>query len=372
VNGSYRYSDYSTGKTTDSFGLGVEYAPVKLVKLRGSYQHAVRAANIVELFAVQGAGLFNMNNDPCGQGGTATLAQCQRSGITAATYQSPLINSPAGQFTGNFGGNTALDPETAKTYTFGVVLQPLRNLSATLDFFDIKVDKVIGNIPPTLAVSQCVFNGQFCNLLHRGPRGTLWGTGLAQGYVDATNQNLGSLSTRGVDVALNYNQNLSAYGGLAVALLGTYVKELKTEAIPGLGEYDCVGLYGQTCGTPIPKWRHKVRATWSTPWIFDLAATWRHMDAVKVDTSSSDPLLAGHVDPVSARLGKRDYFDISGSVSLTKQVTLRAGVNNVFDKDPPISDATGVVGPPFGNGNTYPQVYDSLGRKIFASVTVQF
>jgi outer membrane receptor protein involved in Fe transport len=57
---------------------------------------------------------------------------------------------------------------------------------------------------------------------------------------------------------------------------------------------------------------------------------------------------------------------------VTKQVTLRAGVNNLFDKDPPISDSTGVVGPPFGNGNTYPQVYDALGRKFFASVTVQF
>jgi iron complex outermembrane receptor protein len=332
----------------------------------------VRAANIVELFAVQGAGLFNMNNDPCGAGGTATLAQCQRSGITAATFQSALINSPAGQFTGNFGGNPGLDPETAKTYTFGIVLQPLRNLSATVDFFDIKVDKVIGNIPPPLALSQCVFANQFCNLIHRGPRGTLWGTGLAQGYIDATNQNLGSLSTRGLDVAVNYNQNLSAYGGLGVSFLGTYVKELKTEAIPGLGEYDCVGLFGQTCGTPIPKWRHKMRLVWTTPWIFDLAATWRHMDKVKVDTSSSNPLLAGHVDPISAELGKRDYFDISGSVNLTKKITLRAGVNNVFDKDPPIGDATGVIGPPFGNGNTYPQVYDSLGRKIFASITVQF
>jgi outer membrane receptor protein involved in Fe transport len=345
---------------------------VKLVKLRGSYQQAVRAANIVELFAAQGAGLFNMNNDPCGPGGTATLAQCQRSGITAATFQSPLLNSPAGQFTGNFGGNPTLDPETAKTYTFGIVLQPLRNLSATFDFFDIKVDKVIGTIPSALAVSQCVFNNQFCGLIHRGPRGTLWGQGLAQGYVEATNQNLGSLSTRGMDVALNYNQNLAAYGGLGLSFLGTYVKELKTEPIPGLGEYDCAGYYGVTCGTPIPKWRHKLRATWTTPWIFDLALTWRHMDKVKIDASSSNPLLNGAFAPITAELGKRDYFDISGSVNLTKKITLRAGVNNVFDKDPPISDSTGVVGAPFGNGNTYPQVYDALGRKIFASITVQF
>ena len=47
-------------------------------------------------------------------------------------------------------------------------------------------------------------------------------------------------------------------------------------------------------------------------------------------------------------------------------------MNNLFDKDPPIGNFSGVIGPPFGNGNTYPQVYDSLGRKFFASMTVQF
>jgi outer membrane receptor protein involved in Fe transport len=375
VNGSYRYSDYSTNKTTDSYGLGIEYAPVKTAKLRGSYQQAVRAPNIVELFTTQGAGLFNMDTDPCGTGPgqpapTASAADCARSGVTAAQYGSPLLISPAGQYTGNFGGNPDLDAETAKTYTFGIVLQPLRNLSATIDYFNIKVDKVVAaGIPGALIVQQCIASGQFCNLIHRNAvRGTLWGQGLAQGYVEQTNQNLGSLSTTGVDVSLNYNHNLASYGGLGLSFLGSWVKELITEPVPGAGEYDCAGYHGTTCGTPVPKWRHKLRAVWTTPWIFDLALTWRHLNKVKIDSSSSNELLAASFQPVVAEMGARDYFDISGSVSLTKKITLRAGVNNIFDKDPPI----GVTGAPFGNGNTYPQVYDALGRKLFASVTVQF
>jgi len=111
---------------------------------------------------------------------------------------------------------------------------------------------------------------------------------------------------------------------------------------------------------------------WTSPWLFDLALTWRHLDSVKIDASSTDELLTGSFAPITAELGKRDYFDVSGSVNVTKQITLRAGVNNLFDKDPPISNSTGVVGAPFGNGNTYPQVYDALGRKIFASITVSF
>jgi outer membrane receptor protein involved in Fe transport len=375
INGSYRYSDYSTDKSTDSYGIGIEYAPVKTVKLRGSYQQAVRAPNIVELFTAQGAGLFNMDTDPCGVGPaqptpTASAAQCARSGLPANLYGTSLLISPAGQYTGNFGGNPVLDPETAKTYTFGIVLQPLRNLSATIDYFNIKVDKVIqAGIPGALIVQQCIFSNQFCDLIHRNAqRGTLWGQGLAQGFVEQTFLNGGSLKTSGVDVSLNYNYNLAQYGGLGLSFLGSYVRELINEPVPGLGEYDCAGYHGTTCGTPVPKWRHKLRAVWTTPWIFDLALTWRHLDSVKIDAASSDALLSGTVLPVTAEMGKRDYFDISGSVNLTKKITLRAGVNNLFDKDPPI----GVTGAPFGNGNTYPQVYDSLGRKLFASLTVQF
>jgi outer membrane receptor protein involved in Fe transport len=53
---------------------------------------------------------------------------------------------------------------------------------------------------------------------------------------------------------------------------------------------------------------------------------------------------------------------------------MHAGVNNVFDKDPPIVDSNsfGISAPAFGNGNTYPQVYDSLGRTIFIGITADF
>ncbi len=60
----YRYSNYSTDQHTNSYGIGAEWAPVKEGKLRGSYQQAVRAANIIELFTPQGLNLFN-GDDPC-------------------------------------------------------------------------------------------------------------------------------------------------------------------------------------------------------------------------------------------------------------------------------------------------------------------
>jgi len=93
---------------------------------------------------------------------------------------------------------------------------------------------------------------------------------------------------------------------------------------------------------------------------------------VDVDLSSSNPLLSGSFNPVEAELGQRDYLDLAAMWAITKQFTLWAGVNNVFDKDPPIISST-IAGPSiFGNGNTFPQHYDALGRRIFISLTAKF
>ena len=63
---AYRYSDYGDGVQTDTYKFGLEWAPIADVRLRGSYQRAVRAANIVELFTAQGFNLFDAPGDPCG------------------------------------------------------------------------------------------------------------------------------------------------------------------------------------------------------------------------------------------------------------------------------------------------------------------
>ncbi|MGE5617248.1 MAG: TonB-dependent receptor domain-containing protein, partial [Bacillota bacterium] len=122
VNASYRYSDYSTGFTTDTYGIGADFAPVQMVKFRGSYQQATRAPNVIELFTPQAIGLFNFAADPCG-GPTpsATAAQCARTGLPANLYGSGLLTNVAGQANALFGGNPGLQPEKSKSYTAGIV-----------------------------------------------------------------------------------------------------------------------------------------------------------------------------------------------------------------------------------------------------------
>ena len=370
ANASYRYSDYSTGVTTDTYGLGGEWGPVRTFKVRGSYQKAVRAPNVIDLFTAQGLNLFEMAHDPCGPSRTATLAQCQRTGITAANYGTEIIENSAGQYNYLQGGNTALQPEKSKSYTFGLVFTPANNLSATVDYFDIKIDDVINNLPPALALSQCLDNGTLCDLIHRDTRGTLWLPN--GGFVTATNLNLSKWKTSGVDLAVNYNYPMGRWGRLAVNFTGTWTKEFRQEPVPGLGEFDCAGLYGTTCGSPQPDWKHRLRGIWSTPWRgLDLAATWRHVNKVRFEGLESNPALhQDDVAPALAELASRDYIDLAAQWAFSKRLTFRAGVNNVLDKDPPIAD-NNVAGPRiFGNGNTFPQTYDSLGRRWFVGMTI--
>jgi iron complex outermembrane recepter protein len=88
-----------------------------------------------------------------------------------------------------------------------------------------------------------------------------------------------------------------------------------------------------------------------------------------LDRTSSNPLLRGNVNPVDRELARQNYLDLSAAYTINKMFTVRGGVNNITDRDPPLSAQ---VGAGFGNGNTYPQVYDALGRRIFVNFTAKF
>jgi iron complex outermembrane receptor protein len=366
---AYRNSKYDK-VTVDTYGLGLEYSPVKMAKLRGSYQQAVRAANLVELFQAQGNNLFDMDEDPCaGATPTASLAQCQRTGVTAAQYGT-IQDSPAGQYNFLAGGNPNLSPEKGKSTTFGVVLQPMRDLTASIDYFQIKVDNTIGIVDPTTTLSRCLATGdqRFCSQITRDRLGTLWL--FDAGRIIGTNVNIGSTQTSGWDFALGYNYRIAELGAIDFSFRGTLLKELITEEIKGEGSYDCVGYYGPNkCGSPNPEWRHKARMTWTTPWDVELSATWRYFGKVELQNTSSQPLLAGGSNPVDRVLKAQNYIDFGASYTFAKGMSVSLGINNLLDKDPPVTSQLAVGQ---GNGNTYPGVYDALGRKIFVNLSAKF
>lgn len=84
VDVGYRFSIYSTDAETDTYKIGLEWAPTEDIRFRGGYNRAVRAPNIVELFTPQAVGLSG-TTDPCaGDQPEATLEQCALTGVTPA------------------------------------------------------------------------------------------------------------------------------------------------------------------------------------------------------------------------------------------------------------------------------------------------
>jgi outer membrane receptor protein involved in Fe transport len=151
--------------------------------------------------------------------------------------------------------------------------------------------------------------------------------------------------------------------------VGTWSQSRTTQPQPDVAPYDCAGLYGPTCDQPMPRWRHVVRATWSTPWRVDLTGAWRYVGPANLDLLSSDPFLAGDFTGTNGRLGARSYFDLSLTWRLHSRLTLRAGARNVLDTDPPV---IGIFNGGVNNGNTYVGLYDTLGRFIFVGLSARY
>jgi iron complex outermembrane recepter protein len=405
VDAGARLSDYSvTGRTT-TYKFEVQYAPTPDVRFRSSYDRAVRAPNLVELFNPKSYGQYpNSLTDPCAPtnngatGATASLAACLRTAGSdpnfAAQYGNGLgasaggtntiiqcISQQCGQVV---GGNPNLKPEIAETFSFGLSLTPtaLPNFSGSIDYYHIKLAGAVGTIPPGVILQQCLATGNptYCDLIVRTPNGSLTGATVAGGGYFLQNAiNTGSIFTSGVDVQMNYRYSLpDGWGRLQANLTGAYVQHNESTIYSGASTFDCAGLFGNTCGGTIgtvnPRWRHNLRVTWDTPWNLLFSAQWRFIGGSSFDNNSSQKLLQNQeepaYDPLNAQIPNVSYLDLTATWKFLPGMELRAGVNNVFDKDPPFVPSDDISSAS-GNVNSYP-TYDLLGRELFIGFTAKF
>jgi outer membrane receptor protein involved in Fe transport len=164
-------------------------------------------------------------------------------------------------------------------------------------------------------------------------------------------------------------------GKLATQLTGTAVNAFVTQPLPTGGSFDCAGLYGSTCGSPTPKWRHVFLATWATPWAgLDLTAKWRYIGPENQDSTSSNALLSKPYFPAGAHYQAWNYIDVAASMPVATGVTVRVGVNNIADRLPPLAYNGNYSNCPSStcNDNTWVGTYDTMGRYMYAHVSVQF
>jgi iron complex outermembrane recepter protein len=380
---AFRHSAYSTSAgAVNTFKLDVQYAPLADVLVRGSFDRAIRAPNIIDLLipdAVTNTPVVAA--DPCaGQNPAASAAACAHTGVTAAQY-GHIAQCPAGQCATLLGGNTDLQPEKANTISYGVTFSPsyLDGFSASLDYYKILLKQEIAIVPQNISLNNCLATGApvSCSLIVRTPTGALFGTTIAGGgYVVAKNLNIAAAESAGIDSQLAYRWGVGSFGRMSATFSGTYLQHETSQPIPTVGAYDCAGLYGPTCQTVNPRWRHNARLSWQTPLQVLVSAQWRYIGSVKLDSNTGNPELLsaapgygqGVYDSFDARLPGVSYLDLSAIWDVSKHLSVRAGVNNVLDKDPPlVSSLLAGTGLP----NTYP-TYDLLGRVMFVAFTAKF
>ncbi len=354
---AYRYSDYNTTGGNSTYRVGIDWQVTDPFRMRAGYNRAVRAPSVAELFSPQSLGLWT-GADPCGgPDPIPSASDCARTGVTADQYGNISL-SPAGQYNALYGGNPELDVEKADTWTAGVVIDAMDTMQISVDWWQIKIDDTISNVFAETSLLECIEGSDaLCANINRGVGGSLW-LGKS-GFVQSTQQNIGTQKWSGIDLAWAYQ-----FGdNWSFDLIGTYSLKKETTPLPGAPEtrYDCQGTISPRC-YPNPKWRHTANATYdSTDW-WAVTARWRYFGEVDYD-GTTDQLVGEN-----GSLGRAiNYFDLNAVFRFMDTNDVIVGVNNVFDKAPPLMGGTIST-----NGNTIVGFYDTLGRYIYANMTLRW
>jgi len=386
ANLAYRYDHYNLSGDAHTYNIGLEWQPIDDLRIRGGYSRAIRAPNVSELFTPAGGTSANNAVDPCsaaaatyntahpGAIAVPTAALCQATGVPVGLAFSSGLDCPTNQCQAAVGGNPFLKPETSDSWTVGIVLTPsfLPGFTATVDFYNIKIGGYITSTPlqqilnncysPTTNPTQTVAGNPYCSFMHRDAVGTVATTNT--GYVLDAEGNIASDEVQGIDMEGNYDVDLGDWGlekagSLGLNFVGTLVTVNNT-SFPGADTIHCAGLFGSDCGEPQIRWKHNLRVTWTdNTGDLSLSVRWRHLGGVGLE--------GGGIP----NFPTYDYFDLSGTWAVADAIDLRAGVKNLFDKDPPLTQYN-LASVADDNGNTFPNTYDALGRVIFVGATIKF
>lgn len=363
-----------------AYGATVSYQPFDELRLRGSYQHTVRAPNFGELFS--GGGSFPQIFDPCSvgtnfrtNGGAAATALCTATGVAASTVNS-FVATPGAQAFITVTGNPDLDPEEADTFTVGAVFQS-GGFTASVDYYNINLTNTIFGPDVNEIIASCYgYNEINPNLSAASPYCTglfRSGNNLAAiflppalggdpgtGYFQFVNQ--GSTKTSGIDVQVGYRLPTEFVGegsSLNLNLLVNYLIDFKVEGLGGL-KTDYAGTasyFGAGLGTSFPRWRGTLNAAWNfNPVTWHVRARYTH--------DMENRAARQYVGEEFTGPGAVWYFDTAIETTVDN-LTFRFGVNNLFDRQPP------TYAPNVQSG-TDPSLYDVIGRRAYVSARLKF
>lgn len=393
----YRYSDYNTAGGVDTYKTLFTWKALDSVTFRGGYQFATRAPNTAELFTGPTQQVVGFpGTDPCSAATTNTWGNlpsnpnrlkvqslCRAiignntSGFDTQTYNAATYGVGPNGFTRQNPpffpleieiqkGNPNVGVEKGKTYTLGAVItEPfgMKNLTVTADLYKIKITDAIAPESSFSVYSKC-FNADgasnptydisnpSCQLISRNSS-----TG-DRASVIALYSNLGVINTQGVDLQVNWKTDIGP-GRLSINSTLNYLDKYEYQQSPTSALVNATGTLDQG-----GQFRFKALTSVSYNWSdFRVGMSWRYLSSIEDATKS--------VTPKTTILGVSDYslFNLTAGWNY-KKYAFRAGVDNLFDKQPPVVGAN--PGVDSNTDLTNPGFYDILGRRYYVGVKMSF
>lgn len=319
------YSDYGSSKTPKA---GLKWQPMDALALRGNWGKGFRAPTLPEI-SPSVATFFTTVTDP-------------EDGVGR-------------QISGVFVGNPSLKPETSTSATAGIVFEPVKSFSTSVDLYRIKWRNVVASPGfQQLINASCPAGGPGCPTtasIIRDPA-TNQVVSILSGYI-----NLNERRTTGVDIDMRYTLPTTDFGKFTLRGNVNYIASLTEN-----GD-ECVGH--QFCTYEIPRIRGRFvvdydygpasvtgAMNYTHSYYSDLAPASQYRD-------TNSPQFQNGARP--ARIPIYRTYDLSGKYSFTKNLTLNASVTNVFNQLPPYDP---------GFTNLFDgAVYDIRGRIYRASLT---
>lgn len=389
LNAGYRYSHYNSVGGVHTYKGDVDWRMTDSLRLRGGYSRAIRAPSVGEQFAGRaevrasfpGSAVVGYG-DPCdvradvrkGAAAEQVAALCVAQGVPESiidSYQN--INARLIAIT---TGNPNLREETSDTVSAGAVWRPnfssplLSKFSLSVDYYRIAVKDAIGSVTTQVALNKCFnFDGSnptysptdfYCRLVDRSS---------LNGLIDSVDNpalNLGGFRTSGIDVQLDWRFGLDAIGlgakagELHLNTIVNYLDKFEISTLPGAPYINYAGTNGNSQIDPLslskPRWKLTGALGYSVG-AFQITGRYRYIDAQDNAVNAGTAGTIRGVEAVS-------YFDLDTKVTVNDGLEFRAGIINLFDRQPP----------QFGQeiGTTDVTTYDVEGRRFYLAARMTF
>ena len=303
---SDHYSDF--GNTTNP-KVSLKWSPTERVLLRGSYNEGFRAPSFFQLYGAQGEGQI--------PGNIADPVLCPAGNVAGADLSVCAIRPDARQ-----GGNKDLKPETSKQWTLGFVVSPTDWASFSADLWEIKRNDLIVELTPQQVIANYT---TFPENLVRGSDGRLDGPG---GYIRAGFVNADGDITRGLDLSANFNGMLSN-GRWTASVDGTYIDSHRFRIFSTQPFVETVGKWNSR--DLFVRWKHQARFTYTEgPWSGTISQSYTHGYKDEVPTGTVPPGFNPDVKSYTT-------YGVSATYTGIKNLSLTAGIKNIFNTDPPFT-----------------------------------